>query len=92
MKKNNEELKDIEIQKVYELSFGIKNTFIPRDIIDEEFVSSASVSKYVSGRGKLYKINFSKQHQSCMQKKREIRQKIDEAIELDLGVNNSEID
>jgi hypothetical protein len=34
---------------------GMKNMHIPRDIIDEDLVSPASVSKYVSGRGKIGK-------------------------------------
>jgi hypothetical protein len=52
MLKDNAEFGEEECRKVYELNMGLKNDHIPRNIIDSWDVTPASVSKYVSGRGK----------------------------------------
>jgi hypothetical protein len=52
MQANNQALREFESQKVYELSMGLKNEHIPRDILSEDSVSPPSVSKYVTGKGK----------------------------------------
>jgi predicted transcriptional regulator len=51
---------------------GLEKAQIPRDFIDEDHVAPASVSKYVSGKGKLYQIYFRKERLNSIQRKKEI--------------------